>query len=155
RAVPLVVVRRRLAVDEVDEGRDALVAVRILLAGADRQVVVPGGDAGIDNRHADARTGQTKPALDGARADRQRGTKIRSRNRPIEIDGEHRGMRLEIAQLRIRHRENLRVENAETLAGPRRQLLESRRQLRTRLQRDDDARRTQWRLSDPAREFMI
>ena len=56
RAVAVVVVRRGAAVDEVDERRDALAVLhpdsrRRALVG---QVVVPGGDARVDHRDADA-----------------------------------------------------------------------------------------------------
>ncbi len=56
RAVPVVVVGVRQAVDEVHEARDTL-AVDHSNAGRSAvvaQVVVPGGDAGVDDRHADA-----------------------------------------------------------------------------------------------------
>src|SRR5258708_38660697 len=54
RTVPVVVVWLRAAVDEVDEGRDALSAddryVRVAALITD--VVVPAGDAGVDHRNA-------------------------------------------------------------------------------------------------------
>ena len=54
RAVAVVVVGLRAAVDEVDELRDALIAVRVASCVAVlRQVVVPVGDAGVDDRDAD------------------------------------------------------------------------------------------------------
>ncbi len=56
RPVTVVVVGKRLSVDEVDEFRHALIAVCELAAaaGGRRQIVVPARDPGVDDRDADA-----------------------------------------------------------------------------------------------------
>ena len=67
RAVAPVVVRLRVAVDEIHEVRDALA-----LAVGDRQVIVPAGDARVDDRDADAGAVVSHQLLHRAGADRDR-----------------------------------------------------------------------------------
>jgi hypothetical protein len=64
RAVAPVVIRLRVAVDEIHEVRDALA-----LAVRNRQVIVPGGDTRIDNRDAYAGAVVPHQLLHGACAD--------------------------------------------------------------------------------------
>jgi hypothetical protein len=68
--VSVVVVGEREAVDEVNELRDALIAIR---AAAARQVVVPRRDAGIDDGDSDP----CPETLDSARGQRAVVTAVR------------------------------------------------------------------------------
>src|SRR5262249_45679450 len=80
RAVSVIVVRRLPAADEIDERVDALSAAR---AG---EIVVPGGDARIDHRDADARTVVPELPTNGRCADRSARALHPRADRAIEDD---------------------------------------------------------------------
>ncbi len=91
RAVAVVVVGLQLVVDEVDEGRHALPgddtdARRVARVG---QVVVPAGDARVDDRHADAGAVITPLLLRRAGADRHRRAVHVPRDRTVEVDAQN------------------------------------------------------------------
>ena len=77
RAVAVVVVRLRLILDEVGKMHDAI-------AG---EIVVPRGDAGIDDRDANAGTIDPEVFANPLRANRRARAFHRSLNRAVEADG--------------------------------------------------------------------
>ena len=90
RAMPVVVVRRRQSVDEVDERRRPLAVhhAHLAVGALIRHVVVQGGDAGVDDRDADAGAVVAVLLTDGAGADRHRGTIEVLAGRPIVVDAD-------------------------------------------------------------------
>ena len=88
RAVAVVVVRLRLVVDEVDEARHALAVDHLHLgrAAAVGQVVVPAGDARVDDRDADAGA-VVAPLLRAARAPTETAVRlIVARDRTVVVN---------------------------------------------------------------------
>ena len=138
RPVALVVVGSRAAVDEVDEGGNPLIAVGIHDRRAAREIVVPGGDARIDDGHADAGAGEAQTLLHGTRAGRDGGTEVVGDRRAVVVHAENLGPRLELPQDMVRQVEHLAVDDAEAF-GDAREPLQLRRQRRARYERDDDA----------------
>ena len=142
RAVPVVVVRQRLAVHEVDERRHTLIAVWIRRRRVARQVVVPGGDARVDHRDADARARHTERPLRGKCAHRQRRAEVVLEDRAVVVDVEDVRMRRQLFQQAVWQINHVPVDQVQ-LAGAR-VFLEFGRQLGARLERDDHARRGEW-----------
>ncbi len=99
RTVTIVVVWQRPSVDEVHELGDALVAVGIRLRRAALgQVVVPGGDAGVDDGDANAGAGVAERALHDASADRDGGAVVVRGDRAIIMNLEDVRLRFELLQ---------------------------------------------------------
>ena len=138
RPMAQVVVRGGGAVDEIDERGDALVAERIQGRRRAREIVVPPGDARVDDGDANTGAGEAEAPLNGARADRDGGTEVMSRRRSVVVDPEDFGPRFELPQDVIRQVEHLAVDDAETPPGAR-EPLEILGKRRARRQRDDDA----------------
>ena len=136
RAVPVVVVRRGVPVDEVDELHHALVAVGIQRAGRTGQVVMPAGDAGVDDRDADARPGEAQRVANDLRAHRQRRAVVELGRRPVVVQAEHRRVHGEFGEEAIRQFDGEPVDDAE-LPVALRILHVLRRQRGARLQLDD------------------
>ena len=140
RTVSIIVVRRRDAVDEIDEGRDALVAEGVRAARAARQVVVPRRDAGVDDRNADARAGVTERLLNGPRTDRDRGAVVVLERRPIVVDAKRARIRRQAAQQTVRQIENRSVQKTEVAVASGK-APERSREFSAGLPFDDDASR--------------
>src|SRR5712691_3489600 len=137
RAMTLIVVRRDLAVHEVDERLHPLIAVRIQRRGAVRQIVVPRRDPRVDDRDADAGAREAERAVHGESTRRQRRRVVRLRERTVVADVENVRMLRQPLDQPVGQAERLTVDDPEPLVGVR-VLLELGRKLRTRFQRDDD-----------------
>ena len=144
RAVAVIVIRQRLAADEVDEGRHPLVAVRIERCRAAGEVVVPARDARVDDRHTDAGAGKAETAIDFPRPDRQRRAVVRAGRRPVVVHVEHVRMRRQLLQRAVRQLEHLSVDEAQQ-AVLFRVVLELVGQLCARVERHDHCRKIRCR----------
>ena len=141
RAVSVVVVRGRPAVDEIDERRDALITEWIQIGRAVRQIVVPLGDAGIDERDADAGARQTESLVHRPRADGHRGAVVGPGDRTIEIDPEYRRIGDELREDGIRDGKSSTVDDREVTVFLFCVRPEFGWKLRAGLKCDDNARR--------------
>ncbi len=136
----VVVVRQRAPVHEVHELRNALIAVRIHLRGFVGEVVVPGGDARVDHRDADAGAVDTE-ALHDVGAYRDAGPVVVRLDRPVEVDAENLPVASQLLEQLVRHIEDVAVDDVErtrTCILP-----EFDRELGAVLERDDGGRRLQ------------
>src|SRR5262249_34519497 len=88
RSVSVVVVWLRLPVDEVDEPGDALIPEGIERRRTVGEVVVPRGDARVDDRNVHTGAGQAERLTDGASADRERRAVVEFRRGTIVVNPE-------------------------------------------------------------------
>src|SRR5262249_2930544 len=117
RSVPVVVVRLRLAVDEVDEPGDALIPERIEGRRVIGEVVVPRRDTRVDHGDVHPGAGQTERLADGARADRQRRAVVEFRSGTVVMNSKDRRMLRELAEQAIRYVDDLTVDDAKFAAA--------------------------------------
>ena len=126
RPVPVVVVGGRQPLDEVDEARDALTVddadrARRALVG---EVVVPAGDAGVDDRHADAGAGVAPLLLCRANARRHRRAVIVPGNRTVVVDAQNLRALGDHLDDPIRELDGHAVDELEAPAEPTPELLD-------------------------------
>ena len=147
-AVTVVVVGAGLEVDEVDEPRDTGRA----------QVVVPRGDAGVDDRDADATPVVSEIFANPGGADRGAGPLERALHAAIEADpgdARKRGKRFEC---RVRNLGDLAADERETTAQGAAQALDHSVRPDPWRQSEDDARAPAGRVSAIAKlgvEFRV
>src|SRR5207248_11598514 len=91
-----------------------------------REVVVPGGDARIDHRNADAGAGDAERTLRGERADRQRCAEVVLEDRAVVVHVEHVRLRRELLQQAVRQIDDVPVDQVQLACT--RVFLELRRQ---------------------------
>ena len=143
RAVAVVVVRERAAVDEVHELGHALIAIGEQLRRRVGEVVVPARDARVDHGDADAGAGVAVILLHAAGADGHGSAVVVGPNRPVIVEARDRGARRELLHQPVRQVEHQRVDQVERLdrADAPQIALHVGGQRAARHERHDDARR--------------
>ncbi len=137
----VVVVRGGPAVDEVNERGDTLAVLdahqrRRALVG---EVVVPAGCAGVDDGHADTRSGVPVVGLHGARADSDRDTIHFAARRAVVVEALDGRMIRQLPDGPIRKLDRQTVDEPEPTSQLAAEKFDFGRSIRPGLQRHDDS----------------
>ncbi len=126
RAVAVVVVRLQAIVHEVDEGRHALPVdhSHLVVAALVREVVVPVGDARVDDGNADAGAVVAPLLLRRARTDRNGGAIVVLRNVAIEVNAQYFRALGDLLDDAVRELNGHAVDELELTADPSAELFD-------------------------------
>ncbi len=127
----------------------------LALAVGDGQVVVPAGDARVDDRDANAGAVVAHQLLHRARADGHRGAADEAFDGPIEVDLLDAGIAGERLQLAVRNLGNACLEDRETASGFAAVALHDVDRVAVVVELDDDVRFVAQRVFDGVVQLQV